>query len=207
MSSFFARASMSSIFAMVGWFALVLPYFFVMQSTSLIKYISSISSNSALMEGAQVITLFEIKNNNGIKWSNIWDKVDAEYTESRDFSLGIVMLFLLGTSLLYLLIALYVEKVFPGNYGVPEKWYFPLTKEFWCGIRSDTENTDDIHILSNPNFEKGLPNSRIGIKIKNLRKMYANKNVAVNGVTLDIFDDQITILLGANGAGKTTGKY
>jgi ATP-binding cassette subfamily A (ABC1) protein 3 len=30
-------------------------------------------------------------------------------------------------SVLYLLLALYVEAVFPGEFGVPQPWYFPFT--------------------------------------------------------------------------------
>ncbi len=33
---------------------------------------------------------------------------------------------LLADSCLYCLIAFYVEAVFPGQYGVPQPWYFPV---------------------------------------------------------------------------------
>jgi ABC-type multidrug transport system ATPase subunit len=49
----------------------------------------------------------------------------------------------------------------------------------------------------------------VGIKIRDLRKVFQsfgrlNKKVAVDGVTLDIYNGEITALLGHNGAGKTT---
>ena len=49
----------------------------------------------------------------------------------------------------------------------------------------------------------------VGIKIRDLHKVFQsfgglNKKVAVNGVTLDIYNGEITALLGHNGAGKTT---
>jgi ATP-binding cassette subfamily A (ABC1) protein 5 len=49
----------------------------------------------------------------------------------------------------------------------------------------------------------------VGIKIKNLHKVFESfgglkQKAAVNGVTLDIYSDEITALLGHNGAGKTT---
>jgi len=34
---------------------------------------------------------------------------------------------LIGDSLLYLLVALYVEGVWPGEFGLPRPWYFPCT--------------------------------------------------------------------------------
>ncbi|KAF6775082.1 hypothetical protein AHF37_05033 [Paragonimus kellicotti] len=50
----------------------------------------------------------------------------------------------------------------------------------------------------------GLP---IGISLINVRKVYESKqavNAAVSGLTMNIFQGQITVLLGHNGAGKTT---
>lgn len=38
---------------------------------------------------------------------------------------------------------------------------------------------------------------------QNLTKVYG-KNIAVNNFSLNIYDDQITVLLGHNGAGKST---
>lgn len=54
-------------------------------------------------------------------------------TPDDTLSLGLVIVMLAIDSVIYLLIALYVEAVFPGEYGVPQKWYFPFTSAFWCG--------------------------------------------------------------------------
>ena len=43
-----------------------------------------------------------------------------------------------------------------------------------------------------------------GIQIRNLTKIYDNGKLAVNNLTLDMHEDQITVLLGNNGAGKST---
>lgn len=119
MSSFFSKASMASIATMVGWFALLLPYYFVKKQTSgsLIKYISCILSNTALMHGVEIINLFEREKENALQWSNIWENMDG------NFSLGIIILFLLVSSFFYLLVALYVEEFWPGKIGTPKKWY------------------------------------------------------------------------------------
>lgn len=63
----------------------------------------------------------------GVQFDNIW----KPNTPDDDLSLGIVMIMLLVDAVLYLLIALYVEAVFPGAYGVPKKWYFLFTTAFW----------------------------------------------------------------------------
>lgn len=49
-------------------------------------------------------------------------------------------------------------------------------------------------------FLEGAP----AVQIRGLRKVFPKEKVAVDGVNLDIFDGQITGLLGHNGAGKST---
>lgn len=44
-----------------------------------------------------------------------------------NFTLAQVLGMLLLDSVLYGLVAWYVEAVFPGEYGVPQPWYFFLT--------------------------------------------------------------------------------
>ncbi|KAI8434593.1 hypothetical protein MSG28_003131 [Choristoneura fumiferana] len=61
----------------------------------------------------------------------------------------------------------------------------------------DTDNTQDIIMEKDPN------DHAIGVKMTNLTKIYG-ANVAVNNLSLNIYDDQITVLLGHNGAGKST---
>lgn len=56
----------------------------------------------------------------GIQWSNLFDSV----TVDDDFSMAQVLALLLFDSLLYGLVAWYMEAVFPGEYGVPLPSYF-----------------------------------------------------------------------------------
>lgn len=52
-------------------------------------------------------------------------------------------------------------------------------------------------------FEAPSKDLKVGLKIQNLRKVF-NRFVAVDKVNMDIYENQITALLGHNGAGKTT---
>lgn len=56
----------------------------------------------------------------GIQWSNLFEPV----TVDDDFSLAQVLGLLLLDSILYSLVAWYIEAVFPGEYGMPRPWYF-----------------------------------------------------------------------------------
>jgi ATP-binding cassette subfamily A (ABC1) protein 3 len=66
----------------------------------------------------------------------------------------------------------------------------------------DNEACDDVK-KSNIYFESDPQSLNVGIVAEELRKEFAEK-VAVRNVTLKIYHGQITVLLGHNGAGKTT---
>lgn len=54
-------------------------------------------------------------------------------------------------------------------------------------------------------LEKAPANMTAGVSIRNLVKIYKNgKKLAVDGLSLDFYENQITSFLGHNGAGKTT---
>lgn len=121
------------------------------------------------------------------------------------------MIMLLVDALLYFCIAIYVEAVFPGKYGVRQPWYFPCTYTYWCGSTRKVMAPVDFTPLTNASdgFEQE-PDLYAGIQIKNLRKVYVKsfpckgKSVAVDNLSLNMYNNQITVLLGHNGAGKTT---
>lgn len=164
----------------------------------------------------------------GLHWYNLFRAQSVD----NDLSVGLVMAMMLVAALIYLLVALYVEQIRPGDYGVPQPWYFPVSRTFWLGSKPqdtaeiaarssasppptpDSLSVDgNIDDYDNPaNFEgidatafndrKLAP--RAGIQIRALRKRFNASMVAVHGLTLDMYEDQITVLLGHNGAGKTT---
>lgn len=68
----------------------------------------------------------------GLQWGEFFA---TPSTDSTRFVFGHVVLMLSLDCVLYMLIALYLEKVFPGSYGTPHKWYFPFQKKFWCPIK------------------------------------------------------------------------
>lgn len=57
------------------------------------------------------------------------------------------------------------------------------------------ENNGSDIIQANANFENEPKDKKIGIKIKNLYKKFGSK-YAVNGLSLNMYEDQITALLG-----------
>ncbi|KFW79253.1 ATP-binding cassette sub-family A member 8-B, partial [Manacus vitellinus] len=116
-------------------------------------------------------------------------------------------------SVLYFLLAIYFDKVLPGNYGVPYPPAFFLRPSYWfkpssgyVGVRAGSESTHD-PVLSGdaepmpPGFD-----GKEAIRLNNIKKTYKKKGKsteALKGLSLNIYEGQITALLGHSGCGKT----
>uniref|UniRef100_A0A8C1MEL3 ATP binding cassette subfamily A member 3 n=1 Tax=Cyprinus carpio TaxID=7962 RepID=A0A8C1MEL3_CYPCA len=145
----------------------------------------------------------------GIQWHNLFEPV----TVDDDFSLAQVLGLLLLDSALYALVAWYMEAVFPGEYGVPRPWYFFILPSYWCSsprvaLLKEKEEEEEAEKVSKGEFIEKEPAGLVsGVKIKHLAKVFkvGNKTKeAVRDLTLNMFEGQITVLLGHNGAGKST---
>lgn len=56
-----------------------------------------------------------------------WDNIGIPPTPDDKLSLSLVLIMLVVSGIVSLLLTWYIESVFPGEYGVPENWYFPFT--------------------------------------------------------------------------------
>lgn len=116
------------------------------------------------------------------------------------------MIMFVINSFIYLIITWYVTLAFPGEFGVSLPWYFPFTKTYWFNTNSKLK-IDKHYLDSNysslNNFIEPYPNNwPVGIRINNLSKTYdGGKTYSVKNLSMNIFENQITALLGHNGAG------
>ena len=55
-----------------------------------------------------------------------WSTVDQPASVDDDFTLLQVMMMMLLDTVLYMVLAWYVEAVWPGEFGIPQPWYFPV---------------------------------------------------------------------------------
>ncbi|XP_057661740.1 phospholipid-transporting ATPase ABCA3-like [Diorhabda carinulata] len=201
-SVFFSKANTAATLSGLIWFLTFAPYAFMQNNYSETKFwnklLPCLLTNTGMGFGFQIVIMYE-GTGDGIQWSNLF----KPNTPDDDMSLGLVWIMLALSSLLHMLIALYVEAVFPGEYGVPQKWYYFVTKKYWFGDDEILDNSS----MSKENFsefiEEEPKNLNVGIKIFNLRKTFGKKT-AVRDLSLNIYENQITVLLGHNGAGKTT---
>ncbi|XP_030882574.1 ATP-binding cassette sub-family A member 9-like [Leptonychotes weddellii] len=117
-------------------------------------------------------------------------------------------------ALLYLALTLYFDKILPTEYGHRCSPWFFLKSSFWFQHQRAghlaLENEIDSDSSSNDSFEPVSPefHGKEAIRIRNLRKEYGKGNhekvEALKGLVFDIYEGQITALLGHSGAGKTT---
>ncbi|CAF0992599.1 unnamed protein product, partial [Didymodactylos carnosus] len=190
------------------------------------KIMSSLFSTSAFGMGSKYIAFYE-NIGTGIQFNNI----RLSPVEGDKFTCFETVMFMLLDTVIHLILMWYVENVYPGSYGIPKKWYFPFTLNYWYGpmytepnwllklkqtylvrifSRNYIKHQFDDTVISNPNcnqnyFEnENTSKLKIGVRIVNLSKVYDRKKFAVQNLSLNLFEDQILSFLGHNGAGKTT---
>lgn len=193
-----------------------------------LKSLASLLSTTAFGLGAKYFAFYE-EVGVGVQWSNI----DISPVEDDEFSLWNVAIMMVMDTFLYSLLVWYIENVHPGSYGLPKPWYFPFTKSYWigtpktdaeCGCFNDCLNkimnkshwglsvTEEDQACAMANrthdirfFEPDPEHLPLGVCIDNLVKVYKTGNkLAVNKLSLNLYEGQITSFLGHNGAGKTT---
>ncbi|KAH0629327.1 hypothetical protein JD844_011311 [Phrynosoma platyrhinos] len=101
---------------------------------------------------------------------------------------------------------------FLDKYGVPYSPFFFLKKSYWFKSRnrllSDVSTNEQSNIF-NDNVEPVPPefDGKEAIRLNNIKKTYEvkrTKTEALRGLSLNIYEGQITAILGHSGAGKTT---
>ncbi|KAM6050197.1 ABC-type organic anion transporter ABCA8-like isoform 2-T2 [Theristicus caerulescens] len=126
------------------------------------------------------------------------------------FSTYVMLVF---DSVLYMLLAMYFDKVLPGKYGIPDPPFFCLKPSYW--IQSRRRSSREMpRTAASPEELLGddvepVPSEFVGkeaIRLNNIKKAYKKdkKTEALRGLSLNIYEGQITALLGHSGAGKTT---
>lgn len=206
-SVFFSKANLAAACGGLIYFVLYLPHVLCYAWREVMsfrtKILASLLSCVAFGYGCENFSKYE-EQGIGIQWYNIGKS--PEEGEQYSFIVSIIMM--LFDAALYWLLTWYIENVFPGQFGIPKAWYFPLTASYWCG-RNSVSATDPTLFKDscehNDYLEKPPPNIKAGVSVRNLVKIYkTGKKLAVDGLSVDFYENQITSFLGHNGAGKTT---
>ncbi|XP_077550121.1 phospholipid-transporting ATPase ABCA1-like isoform X2 [Haemaphysalis longicornis] len=213
-AALFSRANIAAAAGGILFFTCYLPYPFVKlwKDRLSIHHKSAVSlvPNVAFGLGCSYFAHFE-EQGVGVHWHNLLQGG----LPPDSFSIAHVMALLLLDALLYFALAWYLEAVCPGQYGVPKPWYFFVTKSYWCGTprqpslsrKSAWESCNGAASMNGrcEDMEEEPHDLPLGVLIRKLTKVYAGADrAAVNELSLNFYEGQITSFLGHNGAGKTT---
>ena len=103
----------------------------------------------------------------------------------------------------------YLEKLYPGDYGIALRWNFPLSMDYWRGsdvrrlplTRETSDESVHSSVSDDSEDEEGREADPI-VQIRSLVKSFAEtRRIVLDHISLNLYENQITALLGQNGAG------
>uniref|UniRef100_A0A8D3C9F8 ATP-binding cassette, sub-family A (ABC1), member 4b n=1 Tax=Scophthalmus maximus TaxID=52904 RepID=A0A8D3C9F8_SCOMX len=203
MSVFFNKANLAAACSGIIYFTLYLPHVlcFAWQDriTTNMKLAASFLSPVAFGFGTEYLSRYE-EQGLGLQWDNI----QTSPLEKDTYSFGTSILMMMLDAVLYAVLAWYLDNVFPGQYGVGLKFYFPFQPSYWSPAPSHTK-MDDLFFEADP---AGL---MMGVQIQDLVKVFSGSSrPAVNCLNINFYEGQITSFLGHNGVlylNMTVGCY
>nr|XP_054607334.1 retinal-specific phospholipid-transporting ATPase ABCA4 [Nothobranchius furzeri] len=262
LSVFFNQANLAAACCGIIYFTLYLPHIFCFawqeHITKDMKIMVSLLSQVAFGFGAEYLSRYE-EQGMGLQWDNI--QTSPLKGDEFSFLTSICMMGL--DTVLYAVLAWYLDNLFPGQYGIGRPFYFPFLPCYWLNSITPTEgnakmnkngfdnlskkaqgelpkkvqeeNTEEVHdkteeatpscehhereMLQKENqteqeeqqkdeqlfFEAEPADLVKGVCVKNLVKVFGSSSTpAVDNLTINFYESQITAFLGHNGAGKTT---
>ena len=107
----------------------------------------------------------------------------------------LTLIVMICSCIFYWILSWYLEKIYPGEYGIPLDWNFLFKYNYW--------RKEKIQIPMKSIIKKNLINNPI-VHVNHLIKKFGPDKIAVNDISFDLYENQITSLLGPNGSGKTT---
>ncbi|KAK2868151.1 hypothetical protein Q7C36_000022 [Tachysurus vachellii] len=130
MSVFFNKANLAASCSGIIYFTLYLPHIlcFAWQDriTRSIKLVISLLSPVAFGFGTEYLSRYE-EQGLGLQWDNI----STSPLEGDEFSFLNSICMMLFDSVLYGVLAWYLDNIFPGQYGIGRPFYFPLQSSYW----------------------------------------------------------------------------
>ncbi|XP_069369174.1 retinal-specific phospholipid-transporting ATPase ABCA4-like isoform X2 [Paralichthys olivaceus] len=130
LSVFFNHANLAAACCGIVYFALYLPhiFFFAWQDriTKDMKILVSLLSQVAFGFGTEYLSRYE-EQGLGLQWDNI----QTSPLEGDEFSFLTSICMMGLDTVLYAVLAWYLDNVFPGQYGIGRPFYFPFLPCYW----------------------------------------------------------------------------
>ncbi|XP_070068559.1 phospholipid-transporting ATPase ABCA3 isoform X1 [Drosophila takahashii] len=178
------------LFSCLPWRLLVMGYTPTLPRAILV----CLFLNSQLAMGLQEFIKSE-NLNIGMHWNALFKATDWR---EEFINLGPILVFMLLGCFGRLLILVYMEQL--RSYQT-RKWYFPVQPSFWCPRKGRQSSILDLE--GQKEDRRRSRNLPVIVRARNLEKVY-NERLAVSNVSLNFYQDEITVFLGHNDSGKTT---
>ncbi|XP_060722830.1 retinal-specific phospholipid-transporting ATPase ABCA4 isoform X1 [Tachysurus vachellii] len=153
MSVFFNKANLAASCSGIIYFTLYLPHIlcFAWQDriTRSIKLVISLLSPVAFGFGTEYLSRYE-EQGLGLQWDNI----STSPLEGDEFSFLNSICMMLFDSVLYGVLAWYLDNIFPGQYGIGRPFYFPLQSSYWQSAQHPQADVADSAAPERPILEK-----------------------------------------------------
>jgi hypothetical protein len=225
-SVFFTQSKVASVIGSAVFIACYFPFFSLSPTTAVsTKAFAALLSPTSLGAGLEVLASLETAGVGATK-DTVSGSVLNGWTVASSIGMNIF------DTLLFFALSAYVDAVLPAalrDFGTPRPFYFPLTLSFWRevfglppsrdsrGVSLSGDSTEQALLVEsssapssryleplNASLEAKLTSERC-VSIRGLRKEFPTPDgvrVAVDSIDLDMFEGQIFVLLGHNGAGK-----
>eukprot|EP00850_Spirogloea_muscicola_P017011 SM000142S00525 [mRNA] locus=s142:89468:101029:- [translate_table: standard] len=203
LSVFFSSAKLAAIAAPFFHFASIMPRYIFFRSSSGQdipgKSFAGLLPATAFTFGVDLLGQYEGVNM-GLTWSNIAED---------DFSLARILLLLCASFVFFSILTWYLEQVIPSQ-GHSQPYWFPFLPSYWMGSKNGKQHLyeglplDRLEEAQQDIEERLCKGVQAAVQIRGLRKVYPGAKVAVDRLDLDVYENEITGLLGHNGAGKST---
>ncbi|XP_044528119.1 cholesterol transporter ABCA5 [Gracilinanus agilis] len=129
------------------------------------------------------------------------------------YPLIIAIIMLALNSVFYILLAVYLDQVIPGEFGLRRPSLYFIKPSYWSKSKRNYKELSEGNVNGNPGFSEIIePVSseflgKEAIRISGIQKTFRKKSEtveALRNLSFDIYEGQITALLGHSGTGKST---
>uniref|UniRef100_A0A2K6MXL0 ATP binding cassette subfamily A member 2 n=1 Tax=Rhinopithecus bieti TaxID=61621 RepID=A0A2K6MXL0_RHIBE len=226
-SVLYSKAKLASACGGIIYFLSYVPYMYVAireevahdKITAFEKCIASLMSTTAFGLGSKYFALYEVAGV-GIQWHTF----SQSPVEGDDFNLLLAVTMLMVDAVVYGILTWYIEAVHPGG---SLGGHVAHVKSYWLGSgrteawewswpwartpRLSVMEEDQACAMESRRFEetRGMEEEPthlpLVVCVDKLTKVYKDdKKLALNKLSLNLYENQVVSFLGHNGAGKTT---
>ncbi|XP_062140375.1 phospholipid-transporting ATPase ABCA3 [Drosophila sulfurigaster albostrigata] len=210
MASFFKNSGLAIRVLTIVWLLTYIPFFVLWnnreQGVKIIRYASQALPNTVLALICEGIIEREVIFDK--EWVDEGYALDSAGDRVHVYSGSIIFLI---NALVFCAIGIYMDVWNTGESGGTRKRHIPApthSGDFTFQDRDDSfmpQGSQAAGIKATKIYEVEPSHRRFKIKIKKLCKRYtANSRGALNSFTWNVYENEVTVLMGHNGCGKTT---